>query len=205
MNYKELEDDIQAIKSLMERSSKFISLSGLSGILAGIYALAGSFLTYWVLNSYYSGVIRTSKIQDPELILKLFLIASVVLVLSIVTGVFLTVQKGIKKGQNVWNSLSRNLLLAMLVPLISGGLFILILTYKGESAYIASSCLIFYGLALYSASHFTYDDVKWIGMAEVLLGLSAALFPGWDLWFWALGFGVLHIIYGSIMFFKYDR
>jgi hypothetical protein len=93
----------------------------------------------------------------------------------------------------------------MLIPLVSGGLFILILALKNQPHYIAASSLIFYGLALFSASHFTYNEIKWIGILEIFLGLSAAIFPGLGLWFWALGFGVLHIIYGSIMYFKYDR
>jgi len=205
MNYKELQDDIQSIKTLMERSSKFISLSGLSGILAGLYALGGTAVAYWVLSDHYTGLVRGQGIHGFAIIFKLFLIALAVLVLSIVTGIFLTVRKGIKKGQSVWNPVSRNLLSTMLVPLVSGGLFIFILAFKGQHAYISASCLIFYGLALFSASHFTYDDIKWVGIIEIFLGLGAALFPGWGLWFWAMGFGIIHIIYGSIMYFKYDR
>jgi predicted lysophospholipase L1 biosynthesis ABC-type transport system permease subunit len=35
-------DDIKAIREMMEKSSKFLSLSGLSGVVAGCAAIAGA-------------------------------------------------------------------------------------------------------------------------------------------------------------------
>jgi len=205
MNYKELEDDIASIKTLMERSSKFISLSGLSGILAGCYALAGTLIAYFLLKNQYSAGVRVERMDSPGLILRLFLVALSVLLLSILTGIFLTVRKSIRTQQSIWNPVSRNLFYSMVVPLVSGGVFILILAFHGYHGLIAPSCLIFYGLALFGASSFTFNDVKYLGITEIFLGLLASMFPGYGLWFWAFGFGVLHIVYGSIMHFKYDR
>jgi uncharacterized membrane protein HdeD (DUF308 family) len=63
--------------------------------------------------------------------------------------------------------------------------------------------LIFYGLALVSAGKFTFGEIHYLGMLEVLTGLLALVFPSIALFLWAFGFGVLHILYGLIMHKKY--
>ena len=47
-------ETLQDIKKIMERSSRFLSLSGLSGIAAGICALAGSVIAYKWIEQYYA-------------------------------------------------------------------------------------------------------------------------------------------------------
>ena len=211
MKEQDIQDELVSIRSMMERSSKFISLSGLSGILAGVYALIGAGLAY---NFIYSGdgffytrdyLIANDNITQVELLSKLIIIALVVLALSLATGLLLTVRKAKQKGQPVWGSISRQLLFNMVVPLIAGGVLMLILLSRGYLGIVASASLIFYGIALVNASNFTFKDVRYLGICEILLGLLAALLPGYGLLFWAIGFGVLHIVYGSIMYLKYDR
>ncbi|PJJ83424.1 hypothetical protein [Mucilaginibacter auburnensis] len=210
MKENDIQHDLASIRSLMERSSKFISLSGFSGVLAGIYALIGAAVAYFMLydgdNRMYSvhASAETALFEDVILI-KLVTIAAVVLVFSISTGIILTYQKARRKSQPMWGKASKDLLFSMLVPLLSGGVLIMILLYRGYYGIVAPSTLIFYGLALISASNFTYTDVKFLGLCDVVLGLIAACLPGYGLVFWALGFGVLHIVYGSVMYFKYDR
>lgn len=201
MEDKDILADISSIKSIMERSTRFISLSGLSGVMAGIYALIGAGLAYYMI---YSGTEEYMN-YDQIIIGKLFLIASAVLVLSIATGIWLTFRKAAKKGQRVWNQSSKSLLMSGALPLLTGGCFVLILFSQGHYGIIAAGCLIFYGLSLVAASQYTYGDVKWLGICEIALGLLATLLPGFGLYFWATGFGLLHILYGTIMHFKYDR
>jgi FtsH-binding integral membrane protein len=207
MENKDLYDEINSIKKIMERSTKFISLSGLSGIMAGVYALVGAGLAYQV--AYVWNGPDTSRNYGEVITMDLIPIAVIVLLLSIGTGILLTVHNAKRKGQTVWNPSSKALLKNGLLPLLSGGVFILILVgnddYTQYYAIIAPSCLIFYGLALTAASQYTYGDVKWLGITEIILGLLAMMLPGFDLLFWALGFGVMYILYGSIMYFKYDR
>ena len=210
MEEKQIQDDLASIRSLMERSSKFISLSGLSGILAGVYALLGAGGAYYFV--YGSGNARPYYTQ-PEitvfllntLIIRLVCIAVVVLVASLATGFILTSRKAKKNGQPIWGNTSRALLFNMALPLVSGGLLILILLFRSYYGIVSPASLIFYGLALVGASNFTYKDVRYLGICEIVLGLVAACLPGYGLLFWAIGFGVLHIIYGSMMYFKYDR
>jgi hypothetical protein len=204
---KEIQDDLASIRSLMERSSKFISLSGMSGILAGIYALIGAAFAYNIL---YSGISRRPytphyRLVDDTEAISLLAIAVVVLLVSVITGIILSYRKAKRKGQQFWGKTSRSLLFYMVTPLLTGGFFMLILIFRGHYEVVAPASLVFYGLALVGASNFTFTDVKYLGILEILLGLITACLPGFGLLFWALGFGVLHIVYGSMMYFKYDR
>lgn len=205
MQEKDIYSELSSIRNLMERSSKFISLSGLSGIMAGVYALIGAFIGYKIVYNT-QGILqyRDSYISESQILWQLTSIAAGVLVLSLVTGIWLTIRQARKKGENFWNPVSKRLLVNMTIPLVTGGLFILILLIRGEYAIICSACLIFYGLALIAGSHYTLSAVKWLGFSEIIIGLMAALIPGYGIIFWTLGFGILHILYGSIMHFKYN-
>ncbi|HEY0053743.1 MAG TPA: hypothetical protein VGB63_00170 [Pedobacter sp.] len=206
MKENDIYSELSSIRNLMERSTKFISLSGLSGILAGVYALIGAFIGYKLVYTKNSGLLfRDFYVNDPMVWWPLFLVAATVLVLSVLTGILLTIRQARKKGENFWNPVSKRLLMSMAIPLVTGGLFILILIFRGYYGIISSSCLIFYGLALVAASQFTFSDVKWLGFFELALGLLAALLPGYGIVFWVIGFGILHILYGSIMHFKYNQ
>lgn len=206
MKENDIYSELSSIRNLMERSTKFISLSGLSGVLAGIYALIGAFIGYKLVYMESSILLyRDFYVTDPMLWWPLFLIASVVLVLSLATGIVLTIRQARKTGENFWNPISRRLVTSMAIPLVTGGLFILIMIFRGNYGVISSACLVFYGLALVNGSQFTFSDVKWLGICEILLGLLAALLPGYGIVFWTIGFGILHILYGSIMHFKYNQ
>lgn len=207
MEEKDIHSELSSIRNLMERSTKFISLSGLSGILAGIYALVGAYFGNQIISS--SNVYDTSEFKtlyiDSEIVQQLFMIAAAVLVVSLATGLWLTIRQAHKKGETPWNPVSRRLIFNMAIPLITGGLFILIMMYNGQFGMTVPISLMFYGLALISGSQFTLSDIKWLGLCEIILGLLSAFFQGYGILFWALGFGVLHIFYGSLMHFKYKQ
>ncbi|HMI66070.1 MAG TPA: hypothetical protein VK517_08550, partial [Cyclobacteriaceae bacterium] len=69
---------------------------------------------------------------------------------------------------------------------------------------VAPSFLIFYGLALINASPNLYEEIRYLGYSEILLGLLCAVLPNYGLLFWAIGFGLFHILYGAVMYKKYD-
>jgi len=198
--------DIQDIKSMMQDRSRFLSLSGSAGILAGIYALIGAFLGYRVATRASSIPYQDLKngFLSPVLI-KLLVIAVTILVLSIVTSWFFTSRKAKKRNEAMWTPATLKALKSFSLPLITGGIFILLLIFKGYLLLVGPSTLIFYGLALYTASRYTVRDIGALGIAEIILGLISMLYPGKGIYFWAFGFGILHIVYGSIMYFKYDR
>ena len=199
-------NDITEIKNMMHQSSRFISLSGLSGVLAGIYCLIGAWLAYTTiyfdtttLGNYSNLIINQSQIE------RLFIIATSVILLSIITGVVLSKNKAKKSNEKIWNVSSKRLVINFAIPLVTGGFFILFLIEKEILGLIAPLTLIFYGLGCVNASKYTIGDVRYLGITMILLGLLSTWFLGYGLLFWALGFGVCHILYGSVMYFKYDR
>jgi hypothetical protein len=205
MEEKNYLQDIHDIKNLMNRSSQFISLSGLSGILAGIYALAGAYVAKEMLDTHhrYSG--NEYVTLESHTFRNILITALAVFLLSVGTAFVLTFFKAKKEGEKVWNSTSKRMLVNFLIPLVTGGIFSILLLRNGVYGLIAPAMLIFYGLACVNASKYTLRDVRYLGITVIILGLIATEFSGYALEFWALGFGVCHIIYGSIMYFKYDR
>jgi hypothetical protein len=203
---QDYQQDLASIRNLMERSVKFISLSGLSGILAGTYALIGAAFAYFTIQ-YPLSIIsyRQESIQYSDVIIKLLFIAFLVLAASLITGFWLSARKAKQLGTTVWNETSKRLVINLLVPLVTGGLFILILLYYGHYGVVAPACLIFYGLALIHASANLYEEIRYLGYSEIILGLIAAALSGYGLLFWTIGFGILHIFYGALMYRKYDR
>src|SRR5690349_5984001 len=202
----EYEKDLASIRNIMERSAKVISLSGLSGVLAGIYAIAGAIAAYYIL--YYPESpfsYRISSIQVPETLWKLIGIAALVLVASLSTGLIQSNRKAKKHGISFWNAAGQRMILNLSIPLVVGGIFILIMLYNGHFGLAAPGCLIFYGIALIHGSDNTFDEIRYLGFCEIVLGLFCALYPGYGLVFWTIGFGILHIVYGAIMYNKYDK
>lgn len=200
MESKDYLKDISEIKNLMNKSSRFISLSGLSGILAGIYALIGAAVAYWLVVEYSKGTLILDGKVFKLVMLDLFLVAA----LSVITGILLTTRKAKKHGAKIWDATSRRLVINFLIPLVVGGLYILIILNQQKYGQTGALMLIFYGLALINASKYSIGDIRYLGFIQLFLGLICAWFPGYGFWLWVLGFGVMHIIYGSWMHFKYD-
>lgn len=207
-NQKHLKD-LNEIRSIMERSSSFISLSGLSGVVAGIIALIGSAFAYNVLFLKFRHKQSLGYIDgiDPisELLIILLIDAAVVLTLSLIFGFIFTRRNALKKGLKVWDKSAKRLVLNLLIPLITGALLCFTMLWNGNYYAVSGMSLIFYGLALINASKYTLKDIRYLGITEIILGLCAVWFPGYGLFAWAVGFGVLHIIYGTVMYLKYER
>ena len=198
---------IQDIRQIMKKSTRFLSLSGLSGVFAGIFALAGAAVGYLYLNSIYENWVKGNLevLNRNEIYLNFILIAAVVLVLSISTAYFFSNRKAKRAGQNLFDHTAIRVLINLAIPLVAGGIFCIALLFHGAIVYISPAMLLFYGLGLINASKYTYDDIRYFGLCEVVLGLINAFNLGNGLLYWAFGFGILHIVYGAVMWFKYER
>jgi len=201
-------ETLTEIRDLMQRSSKFLSLSGLSGVSAGIVALAGALVAYLRLKTdafSYENTSQLSELTRGEMMKFVLIDGTIVLVVAIALGVFFTMRKAQKVGQTVWNDTSKRLVMSLMIPLVTGGIFCLAMFYRGILWVSFPATLIFYGLALLNASKYTVRDLEYLGLLEVVLGLISLFLTGYNLLVWAFGFGVLHIVYGTVMYFKYDR
>jgi len=198
-------EDILEIKSILNRSSRFISLSGISGVLAGVYSLIGAWIAHSLIQNQYTTIENLVGLENSNLEGYLLIIGLMVAVLSIATGIILTVRKATRNHDKIWDSSTKRLLINFSIPLITGGVFILVLLDYGMIGLIAPCTLIFYGLSCINASKYTIGTIRYLGIAEIVLGLIATQFIGYGLYFWAVGFGVFHIIYGTFMYFKHDQ
>lgn len=201
-------DDLQHIKKMMERSSRFISLSGLSGIAAGICALAGAWFASQKINCWVKGDCKLSLLINSagqQLINDLALIATLTFVTAFISAFLFTFLQSKKNNTPIWGSLTVRLLWNMIIPMAVGAVFLIRMMQLGEYQLVAPGCLLFYGLALVNASKYTLGEIRYLGYGQIILGLFNLWWVGYGLQFWALGFGVLHIVYGVLMWWKYER
>lgn len=203
-------DDLQEIRKMMESSSKFISLSGLSGIFAGLTALGGAAGAYLLIRDfgkrmlhYQSSGQYAKQIADLEC--SLMILAAVVLLLAIGFGILFTGIKAKKNNQKLLSPVAYRLIRSLMTPLLFGGIFTIGLYYHKIYLLVAPAMLIFYGMSLLNASKYVQIEMKYLALCQMALGTISVFLPAYGLYFWALGFGVFHIIYGAIMWYKYDR
>jgi len=202
-------EDLSEIRNIMERSTKFLSLSGWSGIFAGIIALIGALAAYWFLGGSSINFDETLTVfaSKNQISPRIFLLvdALIVLFFALVAAFVFSYRKATKRGEKIWTPVTRRLLFQLAVPLLSGGALSLILIWDNHLNLLAPLTLIFYGLALVNAGKYTTHEIVVLGIAEIAMGLAAALWQDLGLYFWAAGFGLFHIIYGIILYMKYDR
>ncbi len=201
MNKKQELETLQDIKSMMQRSSRFISLSGLSGIAAGCCALIGAAFAYPIV----SGRSMRGDYYTLSELRSLFWIGAATLFAAVVFAFLFTYLKSKQNHVPIWGTTSRRMIWSLFVPLIAGGAFLVRLVDLSHFGLIAPGCLVFYGIALFSASKQTLDEIKYLGYAEIVLGIVALWNLGYGLYFWTAGFGIFHIVYGVWMWYKYER
>jgi hypothetical protein len=209
--HREQLEALAEIRSIMERSSRFISLSGLSGVAAGLWALLGAAAAFAYLGIQpfaeprYYYLVEGSGRWGLSPTAFFLLDGALVLLLALGSGIYFTTRKARRRGLPIWDALTRRLLWNLAIPLAAGGLFCLAMLRMGSIGLVAPATLVFYGLALINASKYTLPDIRYLGLTEVGLGVVAAFLPGHGLEVWAVGFGLLHILYGGAMYFKYER
>ncbi|SDZ94319.1 hypothetical protein SAMN05216365_12532 [Porphyromonadaceae bacterium NLAE-zl-C104] len=204
MKDNEAVEAVKEIRVMMEKSSRFLSFSGTSAILIGVYALAGAFIVHRIILSV-EDIPGYSVPGWIGIVPDIVLVALIVFVLSLVTILFFSAPKARKMNSSFVSGVAYRTFLNFFLPLATGGVFCLALLVRGEAGIIAPVMLLFYGLSLINASKYTYGSIFWLGCGQLLLGLICAFFPGTGLLLWSIGFGVLHIIYGIYFYFRVER
>lgn len=212
MDQNDPRSDLAHIRSLMERSTRFISLSGLSGMFAGVVALAGAYLAQQYVHVFTApdaDPIAYSPVRSDQdyrsLLLMLVGLACVVLTIALAGAFWFTWRRSKRMGAGLWDPSARRLAWNLFIPLAAGGVFCLALMYHGLPGLVAPATLVFYGSALLNASKYTLEEIRWLALSELALGVVATFWIGAGLMFWALGFGVLHIVYGGLMWIRHER
>ena len=193
-------EDLKTIRVMKEKSSEFLSLSGLSGVMTGITAIVGAAFAYFFLLQDPANL-GLNSIQEIGILLT---DAIVVILVSIGFVLFFSLKKARKNKQKLFNNVYLRILYKLAVTMVTGGIFALIFLYRGDVEILASITLIFYGLALVNASKYTYYEIYSLGIVEIVLGLAAAIFLYYGIILWTIGFCICHIVYGLIIYKKYD-
>ncbi len=202
-------EDLKTIRKIMEESTRFLSLSGFSGVFLGIFAIAGALIARFLILDYgninYNDYAEDLSGRDTVTIRwQMAALALSVLFVSLVAAFYFSFRKAKRSGKSFWTPVARRLLISLFIPLIAGGSFALILLIQNHVDLIIPVLLVFYGLALINAGKFTYNEIFYLGILEIFTGLVSAFFPAQGLWFWIFGFGILHIVYGLFMYRKYE-
>ena len=187
--------DISEIRSMMERSSKVLSLSGLSGVSAGVVALGGVLFAQWV----------HTRVAKEDVLTYLVVDASVVLVLAIGLSMLFSIRMARRKGLPIWTITSRYLVTDLAIPLVAGGLFCIALMVHRGFTFMPGTMLIFYGLSLVNASKYALKELRYFGLIQLALGILAVFMTEEGLNLWAFGFGVMHIVYGVWIYLRYEK
>jgi len=201
-------EDLQHIKRMMERSSRFISLSGLSGIAAGVCALVGAWFAHQKISFRHTEDYNLKAIIDTsgvELLNDLLWIATLTFIAAFISAFIFTFLRSKKNGIPMWGAATIRLFWNTAIPVAVGGIFILRMMHFGEYELVAPACLIFYGLALVNGSKYTLGEIRFLGYGMLALGIMNLWYVGYGLYFWAMGFGILHILYGVVMWYKHER
>lgn len=202
---------IHDIKKLMERSSRFSALSGLSGVVVGLLALLSIIANYSILgispfhSVSYLAVLAPHGVMNYELLNLIAINLGSTLLISFLTAIWLSNKNAVKRGEKIWDLSAKRMMLNFSIPMIAGAVYCSILFMQNHIELIIPATLLFYGLALLNASKYTVDDIRYLGVLLVIVGLLASLYVEQAFLFWGVGFGLLHILYGSFMYFKYEK
>ena len=200
---------------MMDRSSRFISLSGLSGIAAGLCGLAGA----WAIQRWFSALplevqnsfFNAGNSNQPGASLsgaatsQLLQISLVTFIAAVIVAFLFTWLRSKKNNTPLWGGATRRLLWATLIPIVAGAIFLYKTMQGGAYFLLAPGCLVFYGLSLLQGGRYTVSEVKYLGITMMGCGIICLFFPEKGVALWAFGFGVLHIVYGALMWWRYER
>jgi hypothetical protein len=207
-------DTLEDIKQMMHKSSRFVSLSGWSGVSAGICALIGAWVAKTKIQNHfledrsiYGHYGERNGLGSGRYVLseQLLLVAILTFIAALVLAFVFTYMRSKKSGIPVWGYTARRVMINVSIPMIVGGILIFRMLDFGFYGLIAPACLLFYGLGLINASKYTLTEIRYLGFSQIILGIINLWMIGYGLYFWAIGFGVLHIIYGIVMWNRYER
>jgi hypothetical protein len=204
-NHEEQLAAIQEMRDLMDQASQFKSISGLSGILAGFLSLICIYVTYLLTGISLLDSEALERIwhsQDQVWVISLF---GLLVGACVSIGIFMAVRKARNVDRPIWDHAAKRLLFSLAIPVLVGGFFSLLLLRLGLVSLLAPVTLLFYGMGLLNSSKYTLRAVQTVGFLFILLGLLATACLEYGLLIWTMGFGLVHIVYGFIIYIRYER
>jgi hypothetical protein len=195
----EAEEHLRVIRQAMERSTKHSTLSGLSGVVVGLIALAGCLLTQTVL---------VKQVPSPGWKFLIVGVWSGVLVLSLIADYLLTKRRAAQVGKTAFSPLGKHLTRAAAPGfLLALAMSLFYAVHPGLiGAYIYGVWMLCYAMSLLAVGMFSVKEVSVLGWAFLAAGAVTLLIPDGVIGprtMMAVTFGGFHILYGVWMGHKY--
>ncbi|MDQ3555407.1 MAG: hypothetical protein M3409_01335 [Gemmatimonadota bacterium] len=176
-------DNLRFIRETMERAGSFTAVSGWGEVVIGVSALAAA----WIAT------------VQPTAERWLF-VWSVEALLSMAIGVWTTARKARSAGVPLLSGAGRKFALSLAPPIAAGALLTAVLFPAGVTAVLPGMWLLLFGVGVVTAGAFSVRVVPVTGLCFMAVGALALITPpAWgDAWM-ALGFGGLHIGFGTLV------
>jgi len=176
-------EDLRFIRQTMENGNAFTAVPGWGGVGMGVTALAasaiaagqetaGSWLGVWAIEA----------------------------VLAAAIGAWAIERKARRFELPVLSGTGRKVLLGFAPPALAGIIITVALWTAGATELIPGAWLLLYGVAVVAAGTFSVRVVPLMGACFMILGvLTLLVVPGAGNLMLALGFGALHVVFGTII------
>jgi hypothetical protein len=187
-------DNLQFIRSTMERAASFTSVPGWGMVVLGVTALAAS---------AYAGSLPAAPVYG-EAHARWLWVWMFEALLAAGLGVAALLFKAMRAGDAIINGPGRRFGLGVLPPFIVGAVLTYVLWQAKQLQLLPGVWLLCYGTGVVTGGAFSMRVVPVMGICFMILGALALLTPpAWQAWLLAAGFGVLHIVFGLIIARRY--
>ncbi len=212
MKEQEIRDTLSDIRNMMERSQKVLFLEGTAGIVVAVWALLGavavSLVLYGTVSPLWGATVNPIRQPDWDTFLIVAIICASVFCAAFMTVWLMSKHRASREGLDFsFDAGTRRLLGNFFTAMVTGGLVCLTPIFNDLWNLIPGFMLVFYGLAvvLISPIAFKISITKYLGYAEIVIGVAALAFSSFGMMFWTIGFCILHLIWGIWFKIWFDR
>ena len=176
-------EQLRFIRQTMESAGSFTAVPGWGQIYIGLTALAAA----WI----------AAKQTEPSAWIQIWLAEAVI---ALAIDVWTILEKAKRANQSLDSGPARKVALSLAPPMFAGGVLTWVLFQSGMTTAIPAMWLMLYGTGVMAAGAFSVSVVPVMGLCIFALGALAVITPpSWHNFEMAIGFGALHIIFGSII------
>jgi hypothetical protein len=176
-------EDLRFIRQTMERGAAFTAVPGWGGVGMGI-----------------SAVVAAAIAAGQATVEGWFLVWTLEAAFAVAIGAVAIHRKASRADLPVLSGAGRKFLLSFLPPALAGAVLTVALWQAGASSLLPGAWLVLYGAAVVTGGTFSVKIVPVMGVCFMVLGVVALLAtPAAGDLFMAVGFGGLHVIFGTII------
>jgi hypothetical protein len=179
-------DNLRYIRQTLERAGSFTAVPGKCGVLMGLVALAAGRLA--------------ARQTSGAAWITIWMWAAVAAFVIGMAGVAL---KSRRFQIPLFSGPGRKFIAGFTPAILAGAVLTLVLYRAGVSGFLPGVWLLLYGAAVLSGGWNSVRVVPIMGACFMLVGSAALLVPGYNDALLSVGFGGLHLVFGTLIAVKY--